>query len=237
MRIQLLAIALAISPAILHADALTDLRAALARLPATAPVHGTLDVTSVSTNNEEEKPDTGKATVGFDAGDAGLRILYPRATILLANQEARGEAIDPERSTPVRSGLRHVRPLHVAELLDAAASLNVFLQNAQLVQTKGRVIVLKLAPKLSKAANKHMKKVESALTLTLGDDGVPIAAERTTYIKASLLLISFESDQKESWTYARSGDRLVTTRYEETEKAGGFGQHQSSHTTEVIRLE
>ncbi|MGZ5492769.1 MAG: hypothetical protein ACXW3E_04485 [Thermoanaerobaculia bacterium] len=228
MRIPLLAIALALSPAILHADALADLRAALARLPATAPVNGTLDVTSVSTNNEEEKADTGKATVGFDAGDAGLRILYPRATIVQANQEARGEAIDPEHSTPVRSGLRRVRPIHVAELLDAAASLNVVLQNAQLVQTKGRVIVLKLAPKLSKAANKHMKKLESTLTLKLGEDGVPIAAERTTSIKASMLLISFENAQKESWTYTRSGHRLVATRYEHTEKTDGFGRHPSS---------
>jgi hypothetical protein len=200
-------------------------------------VHGTFDVTSISTNNEEEKPDTGKATVGFDAGDAGLRILYPRATIIQANQEAKGEAIDPERSTPVRSGLRQVRPIQVAELLDAAATLNVTLQNAQLVQTKGRVIVLKLTPKLSKATAKHMKKLESTLTITLGEDGVPVAAERTTFLKASMLLISFENDQKESWTYVRSGDRLVATRYERTEKSDGLGQHESSHTTEVIRLE
>jgi len=43
------------------------------------------------------------------------------------------------------------------------------------------------------------------------------------------------SDQKESWTYTRSGDRLVTTRYEETEKAGGFGQHQPAFLTGLRR--
>jgi hypothetical protein len=55
-------------PAIAAADGLTDLRATLGRLPATTPVHGTLDVTSTSRSNEDEKADDGKASVGFEIG-------------------------------------------------------------------------------------------------------------------------------------------------------------------------
>jgi hypothetical protein len=35
----------------------------------------------------------------------------------------------------------------------------------------------------------------------------------------------------------RTGDRLIATRYEESEKSDGFGQHNTSQTTEVVRIE
>lgn len=236
---------LAAFPAMAQGDVLADLRVALGQLQATTAVHGSLDVTSTLTSNEEERPDTGKTTVGFDVSDAGLRILYPHATLALASEEARGEATDPERATPTRSGLGRVRALDVAELLDGAGALAVILQNSQLVETKpasyrgkpSRLVLLKLIPKLSKAANKHMKKLDSTLSIWLGDDGVPIAAERSTYWKASFLLIGFEDDRKQSWTYARIGDRLIVTRYEESAKSDGLGQHTSSQSTEVVRIE
>jgi hypothetical protein len=108
-------------PMVASADGLTDLRATLGRLAATTPVHGTLDVTSTSRSNEDEKADDGKASVGFEIGDGGLHIIYPHAMLTQATQESRAEARDPERSTPIRSGASHIRPLHVAELLDGAA--------------------------------------------------------------------------------------------------------------------
>jgi hypothetical protein len=118
------------------ADGLTDLRAALGRFPATTPVHGTLDVTSTSRSNEDDKANEGKASVGFEIGESGLHIIYPRAMLVLAAQEARAEARDPERPTPVRNGAGYVRPLHVAELLDGAGALSVILESAQFVQTR-----------------------------------------------------------------------------------------------------
>jgi len=152
-------------PAIAAADGLTDLRATLGRLPGTTPVHGTLDVTSTSRSNEDDKPFDGKASVGFEIGESGLHIIYPRAMLAQATQEARAEARDPEKSTPVRSGASHVRPLHVAELLDGAAPLGILLESAQLVQIKpanlgGRPARL-LSFKLSKSESKHVKKIDS----------------------------------------------------------------------------
>src|SRR5256885_375462 len=102
-------------PAIAVADGLADLRATLGRFPASMPAHGTLDVTSTSRSDEDEKADEGRATVGFEVGESGLHIIYPRTMLAQANVEARAEARDPEKSTPVREGASHVRPLHVAE--------------------------------------------------------------------------------------------------------------------------
>jgi hypothetical protein len=232
-------------PVVASADGLTDLRATLGRLAATTPVHGTLDVTSTSRSNEDEKADDGKASVGFEIGDGGLHIIYPHAMLTQATQESRAEARDPERSTPVRSGASHIRPLHVAELLDGAAELSILLETAQLIQTKpanlgGRpahLLSFKLVPKLSKADSKHVKKVDAALSVWVGDDGTPLAAEQSTSVKASFLLISIEVGQKQNWTYTRNGDRLVATRYEANDKSDGLGQHSTSHTLELVRME
>jgi hypothetical protein len=239
------AIVIFLMPAFAWADALTDLRTALAQLAATTPVRGSLDIAATTKSSDEDKPDIGKVTVGFESSDGGLHLVYPRALLAQADQEARGEAIDPERTTPARSGFARLRPLEVADLVDAAAALNVTLQNAQVTQSRpsnyhgkpARLVVLKVTPRLSKSAAKHMKKLESTLSLWLGDDGVPIGAERTTALKVSFLLLSFENDGKETWTYARAGDRLVASRYEETQTGQGFGQHTDSQITEVLTIQ
>ena len=244
MRLHVLSFVLLV-PVAAAADGLTDLRLTLSRLPGTTPVHGTLDVTSTVRSSEEEKPNDGKASVGFEIGEQGLHIIYPRTMLTQATQEARAEARDPERTTPVRSGASHIRPIHVAELLDGAAALSVVLESAQFVQARpatfgGRpahLLSFKLAPKMSKSESKHVKKLEGALSVWVGDDGTPLAAERSISVKASFLLMGFESEQKQSWTYARNGDRLVVVRYEANEKSDGMGQHSTTHTLEVVRLE
>jgi hypothetical protein len=244
MRLHVLSFVLLV-PVAAAADGLTDLRLTLSRLAATTPVHGTLDVTSTVRSSEEEKPNDGKASVGFEIGEQGLHIIYPRAMLMQATQEARAEARDPERTTPVRSGASHIRPIHVADLLDGAAALSVVLESAQFVQARpatfgGRpahLLSFKLAPKMSKSESKHVKKLEGALSVWVGDDGTPLAAERSISVKASFLLMGFESEQKQSWTYARNGDRLVVVRYEANEKSDGMGQHSTTHTLEVVRLE
>lgn len=244
MRIHLFLFILLL-PSIAAADGLTDLRATLGRFPATTPLHGTLDVTSTSRSDEGEKAEEGKASVGFEIGEGGLHIIYPKAMLIQATQEARAEARDPERSTPVQSGARHIRPLHVAELLDGAAALSTILESAQFIQTKpanlggrpARLLTFRILPKLSKADSKHVKKVDVSLTVWVGDDGIPMAAEQSMTAKASFLLISVEAGQKQNWMYARNGDRLVVTRYESNDKSDGLGQHETSRTIEVVRVE
>jgi hypothetical protein len=233
-----------LAPLSANADALADLRATLTQLTATTPVHGAFEVTSTSKSSDEDQPFQGKASVGFEIGDAGLRILYPKMTLMQANQEARAEAADPDHQTPARSGMGRIRALQLAELLDGAASLTTELLTAQLIDAKpttyrgkpARLVALKLTPKLSKGTSKRVKKVDATLSVWLGDDGVPIAAERALSLKASFMLMSFESDQKESWTYTRAGDRLVATFCEETQKSDGFGQHNVSHVVQVVRV-
>jgi len=233
-----------LAPLSANADALTDLRATLAQLGATTPVHGAFEVTSTNKSSDEEQPFQGKVSVGFEISDAGLRILYPKPTLVQANLEARAEAMDPDHQTPARAGMGRVRALELAELLDGAAALSTELLTAQLIDAKptmyrgkpARLVALKLSPKLSKGTSKRVKKVDARLSVWLGDDGVPVAAERNFSITASFMLMKFESDQKENWTYTRVGDRLVVTSSDETQKSDGFGQHNVSHVVQVVRV-
>jgi hypothetical protein len=233
-----------LAPLSANADALTDLRATLAQLAAATPEHGSFEVSSTNTSSDEGQAFQGKANVKFDIGDAGLRLVYPKETLVQANLEARAEATDPDRQTPARSGIGRVRALELAELLDGAALLTTELLNAQLIDVKptsyrgkpARLATFKLSPKLSKGASKRVKKVDAKLSVWLGDDGVPIAAERAVSVKASFMLISFESDQRQNWTYTRAGDRLVATLCEESQKSDGFGQHNLSHVVQVVRV-
>ena len=242
MRVALI---LALLPALLHADGLTDLRTTLNQLPATAAVHGTFELNSTVTNADDPSVGGGKASVGFEADDTGLRVVYPKGLLSEATHEARVASADPEKPTPVRSGAGRVHPLDLADLLDAAAALNTELINAQLTDARAstfqgkpaRLLVIKLNPRVSKAQSKHMKKMESTMSIWLGADGIPIGGERTFVGKASFMLMSFEIDQNASWTYTRSGDRLVMTHYEEKQKADGLGEHESSRVEQTVRLE
>jgi len=235
----------ALLPAVLRADALTDLRATLAQLTATSTAHGTFEIESTSKDSDDARASPGKAAVGFEIDERGLRIIYPNAMLTQAIQEARSEAADPERQTPVRSGVRRVQALQLVDLVNASSMLTTELLNAQLIDVKpstwrakpARVISLRLSPKLSKNESKHIKKMDSTLSVWIGDDGVPLAAENKLYVKASLMLISFEQNQTEKWEYARAGDRLITVRYEQDQKSDGFGQHNATHVLEVVRLE
>jgi hypothetical protein len=232
-------------PSIAAADGLTDLRAALGRLAATTPVHGAFEVTSTSRSNDEVKTSDGKAAVGFEIGEGGLRITYPRAMLTQATQEARAEARDPERPTLVRNGTSNIRGVHLAELLDGAAPLSILLESAQLLQIKpanlgGRpahLLLFKVVARMSKSDSKHVKKADGTLSVWIGDDGTPLGAEQSVSVKASFLLITFEVEQKQSWTYVRNGDRLIATRHEDNNKSDGLGQHETSRTVEVVRLE
>jgi hypothetical protein len=242
---RLIAALFLLAPLSVRADALTDLRATLTQLVAASPAHGAFEVTSTSANSDEGQAFQGKASVEFEISEAGLRILYPKATLLQADQEARAEAVDPDRQTPARSGMSRIRALDLAELLDGAAMLRVELLNAQLVDSKttsyggkaARLVTLRLSPKLSKGSSKRVKKIDGTLSIWLADDGIPIVAERTLSLKASFMLISFEHNQKDDWTFTRAGNRLVATHHEETQKTDGFGQHDTSQVVHVVRLE
>lgn len=94
---------------------------------------------------------------------------------------------------------------------------------------------LKLTPKLSKQNQKYVKEMVATASVWVGGDGLPLAAETQVHMKGrALLVISFEQDQKESFQFARVGNRLVVTRH--SQESSGSGGGESGQTKTVVAL-
>ena len=236
------ATALLLFSASAHADALGDLRALLAQLTARDAIRATITVETNSRNDDDEPPEIGKASFDAEHGPQGLRVTYAPELIARAEQEARERQAQPEKTTPTRSGLRRIDPAELIESLDAAGTLARQLDSAVLLTDQRtnaggrpvRQLTMKITPKLSKSDAKRVKLLEVVLVMNLDDGGIPLSADMRQKLKAKFLLMTFESNTHNSWTFARHGDRLVALRH--VEKSTGSGMGQKFENTETITV-
>ncbi|MFT3912964.1 MAG: hypothetical protein QM704_02425 [Anaeromyxobacteraceae bacterium] len=229
------------------AGPLADLDAALARFPAKAPVRArfTVRYDYVNGDGKDAVRVQGEASGGIADGPAGLEVTWPRALLDQVREEDRRRAADAEAKAPAHDGVQAVAALDLAGHLDAAEELRQALVDAVLVEDRqdaldgapARLLVVKLAPKLSARDRKFVKAVEATGRLWLGADGVPLAAEVST--KASgraFLVVSFSAEQRESYRLEQAGDRLVAVRHESSRRNEGAGEKGERTTTTTLSI-
>jgi hypothetical protein len=231
----------------LRADALSDLKAAISQLKGTEAIKGTirLDRTSSTGEGDEAKNEQAQVTFPFSDGQQGLTMIYPPGLLDRAEVEEQAQSANPELTTPLGNTLRTIDPLDISEALDIAPALRRLFDRSTLVSATpttrdgraARLIVLRVNPRLSKAQAKRVKKMEMTLRVTAGEDNVPLAAEMSSQVKASILLMTIEQKESSSWTFARRGDRLVAVRSQEEQSGSGLGQKASSKTITTVSLE
>ncbi|HXG58320.1 MAG TPA: hypothetical protein VNL91_04815 [Thermoanaerobaculia bacterium] len=237
-----IATVLLLSSASARADALTDLRGALAKLTARDAIRATITIETVDRGDDDDPPQIGKATFDAEHGPQGLRVTYAPELIARAQQEAREQRANPDKPAPARDGMRRIDPAELIESLDAAGSLIRLLDSAALVKEQrtsasGRSLqqlTMKITPKLSKSNAKHVRNLEVTLVLNIGEDGVPVSADLHEKVKAKFLLMSFESETHRTWAFARHGDRLVALRRIETSTGSGMGQKFENRQTLTV---
>ena len=225
------------------ADALTDLRGSLGRLRGTEPVRASYDLQLEQKAADSKDREVGRASATVEAGPDGVAIRYAPQIIDQARAESLAAVQDPEKNTGTRSAINEISAFDVAEKLNYAPALLRELATATLIENKAstwqgrpaRLLVFRSTPKLSKEQKKHVKKAEVTLQLWLGDDGLPIGGRRSGKFRASFLLISFENERSASWNFLRRGDRLVVTRAEESDVAGGLGKKFIRKTVTVVK--
>jgi hypothetical protein len=227
----------------LAADGLAELKAKLTTLQGGDAIRATLDHQSWSQSVEDKKPKVtqGRVNAQVEDGPQGLRMSLSRGLINQATQERRAQNADPEKTSPIRSALQGVDPLEIADLLNHAETLIQELNSAQLLEETpdgkgGRILKLKLTPKMSESERKHIKKQEVTVTLTLNAEGLPIASESSISMKGSFFLISFEMSEKRRTTYSRIGNRLVATRLEKENSSSGAGQSGQGKTVTTLAV-
>ncbi len=244
----LLAAGLALGAALpARADGLAEVRAALARLNGREPVHAAVEVQLFTETKEDGKPrpEQGKGTVQVEDGPEGLKVTYPTALLERGAQEARAHRADPERTTPTEAVLREINGTDLAEALSFAGPLATRIERAKLALERpealagkpAKLVVLNLELAVAEAERKHIKDSRVTLKLWLAPDGVPLAAESTTEIKAGFLFLTFTTENRERWDLARVGNRLVVTRRHQETSGAGLGQEFHRRVTEVLSVE
>ncbi|HUF16980.1 MAG TPA: hypothetical protein VMS12_02920 [Thermoanaerobaculia bacterium] len=216
-----------------HADAIAEVRAALARFNASQDVKLRVEQTLTTSSDEEgSKPESGRAVFFIHASSEGISLTYPAAELARAEREERANQQNPESPTGTRGALSEVNPVQASEFANFAPKLGRLLQQARIVSDQPgtyqgstvRHLVLAIAPNLSQTQKKHVRDIQHQVTLRIGSDNVPLACESSFTVKARFLLIRVEHTTKESWTLSPQGSRLVVTRHAEESGGSAMGR-------------
>lgn len=228
-------------------DALAAVQAALAGLAARTPVQARFTHRYEVRSGEGKELRTHQGTVTGEVaeGPGGLELRWGTALLEQAREEAHRHAADPEARTPIRDGIAELDAMELSRRLDVAGDLRDALAGARVLEDRpepldgapARLLVLRLEPALSARDRKYVKEAEATARLWLGPDGVPLGAERRLKTSGrAFLVITFESEERESLRLARVGDRLVAVRHEQERRGQGAGEKGERRSTTTLEL-
>ncbi|HET6329369.1 MAG TPA: hypothetical protein VFF76_01145 [Holophagaceae bacterium] len=239
MRPTLLALLL-LAPA-LRADGLADLRAALKSLPARQPVKASVDCQVWNRSGKAKQPKIvqGHARVVVEDGPGGLKLGWDKAELDHIQAATKAKDRGPEQA------MAALKAEKAEAMLDSAKELLSDLEGAVVQEDRvdtyqgkaTRLLVLKFDDSgVDEEDRKHLKSYSHTLSVWMGPDGTPLGLQDQKDIKGSFFLISFEAHDKASYTFARSGDRLLTAHEESMSSGSGAGQSSEEKTVLDLKL-
>ena len=241
-----LAAALLATP-LAHADGLSDLKAALARLQAQTPLKATLDVTTDEKQGDgaDAVEKLGQASVGLEDGARGMQVFYAKDVLARLDAESRRLARDPKAKTPTAWALARLASAEVLHMVSAANELDRRLEEsvfkAEKADTWGgrpaRLLTFTMPlTKLPEQQRKYVKEFDSTLSIWIGADGTPLASATHTLPKGrAFVVVSFEALDEDSLTYGVMGDRLMALHSESHTNSSGAGEHGEERIVRTLR--
>ncbi len=245
MRIAFLILSLSSLVSLLRADTPTEMKAALAVLKGDSAVKARIDYEYWRGSGDEKKPESEGASVNakVEASSDGVRIFWDREQIRAAKEEQNKQG--EEKKSAIQHAMSALSATHVSDYLDASPSLLRTLEHADLLSettenwqgSPARLLTYKVNPQLSEKDRKYIKKLEATAKIWVGADGTPLAAERMVNVRGrALLVISFESHEKEEFRFARNGNRLVVISHQREQSGSGGGENNQEKTTAKLTL-
>ena len=233
------------APAAQPAGPLADLTAAVARMAGKAPVQARVEHRyTIAMGDEPARPE-GVVEALAAAGPDGLQVTWSTAVLAAVEREEQRRAVEPDAPMPLHDAVLDLKPLALAQALDAAPELLRTLQRAELLEALTEekdgvtrtVLLLKVSPVLGTRERRYVKELTGTARLWLGADGLPVAAEVKAHARGrAFLVIGFESEQLESYRFARVGDRLVVTHHETDLRSEGAGDKTRRHSLTSLTL-
>lgn len=225
-----------------RADSVADLKRTLGTLRGTAAVAATYEArqTNKARGRFFDQNLNVHSVAEVQGGAAGVTVTLSRAT--LERLRAQRTAEQREDSGVEQAG--DVRAGSVAELLDYAPTLQAMLARAVLVGERdaalgavpARLLVFKVAPERSRAKEVKIESKGDDLSIWVGRDGVPLAAERKAQFSIGFLFFKASGNATETWNFVRREDRLVVVRHERADSGGGMGQSSEGNEIQSIAL-
>lgn len=226
----------------MHADPLGDLRGTLQPVAPQGALAARVEVRTTSTNDDEGTATTAEKTATVDAtlDASALRLAWPAAELERARRLAAEDRRNPD--APSSGGLAELGAEEAADLLDAAPGLLADLEGATLTEARAeswqgtptRLLVITPRSPLSDKDKKRVKTFEDTLRIWVGTDGWPLALERTTHVKARVMLMGFTSDSSTKSTFGRAAGRLYVRSTTREGTGEGMGQKGGSRTTITV---
>jgi hypothetical protein len=231
-----------------HADTLADLKTTVSTLHATTPVHASVEIqrSRTSAGRFVNRTSAGRLTIDVIDDESGLKIALAPELMARAEREWHEHGADPNKATPTRDALDETQLTDIAEAMDFGARLlDMIAVGHRVVERRVprngrsvRLVRLELTPKLPTEATSiwHVKFTEDRLDIWVGDDNLPVAAERVRHGSAGFLFLRGQMNRADSWTFAHVGDRLVVTRSESSFDASGFGERGEGRNIQTLTI-
>jgi hypothetical protein len=240
----LAALLLAAAP---DAGVLGELQATLATLTARTPVavHLTHHVETRSGEGKDATLVQGDVAGEVAESPQGLDLHWSGEVLGRAREEGRRRAVDPESPAPTQEAIAELDALHLGRRLDVASELRDVLGYATLVEDRpdtldgapARLLVLKLSPPLRARDRKYVSELDATARVWLGADGVPLGAERRVKTSGrAFLVITFESEDVETFRFAHVGDRLLVARHQGERHGSGAGEKSARKSATVLEV-
>jgi hypothetical protein len=231
-----------------HADGLSDLKAALAKAGATTPIKGILEarVTRRIGEGDAASETNGKASIAIADGSDGMTLKYSDELLAQLRAEQAAKARNPELKTPTFATLGELGTGDALSMVSATPRILRSLEKAIFKSERAVVHNGKPARLLSfeipietlgKQERKYLKKLDAVLEIWIAPDGTPLASRRRHKVSGSAyVVVRFESNMDEQCVYTLVGDRLVAVRIESLESTSGMGDRAETKSIKTLQL-
>ncbi|MBC3918856.1 hypothetical protein H8L32_15295 [Undibacterium sp. CY18W] len=232
-----------------RADGLSDLKAALARLPGQSPVKALVEAKTWSRQGEgkEQEEQNGQASILLEDSPRGLQLLFGKDLLARLEVEERAREKDPKAKTPGLAAIREVNASELRPMISAAGNLTRAMEKAIFKTEKtetyngkpARLLSFEIpVDKLTEKERKYVKKFEGSLDIWIAADGTPIASRMHQAISGrAFVVISFETKNEEDLVYGLSGDRLIVIKKETHNSGSGAGEKGEMRVTKTLQLQ
>lgn len=224
------------------ADTLGDVRAAVGRLSAKPPLRATFQSKAFSKASGRFANDKDQRNVSVEvAHDAsGISITVPQ-TLLdeVSRARNRGDA-------SAQNLIGSISTLAIADVLDFRDSFLAMLDHAVVTREEripfqgkpARHLLLKLQPrpKPSGTIDIGTMKTDVELSLWIGDDSLPLAAEHTLKGTAGFMFFHATYAVRTSYTFAHTANRLMIVRLETSSSGSGLGENVETTNVQTLTL-